>query len=199
MAIPIAAIAAVASLAGSIWGGIKSAKARRKQRELLEKREKEINNVFNREYYQDFLEREQSKSFLAQLRERMKDATKVAGNSAVVTGATDEAKIAQKSALQKNYAGAINQLAGMATQHKDNILNWHQNAKAGIYGQRQGMLKHEAQQWTNFMNNALGAASSFSGMTGSGSGNSSGSMKGVAAANRGVGIGMPEWNRYTNS
>lgn len=191
MALPFMAIAAGASLAGSLFGGMKSAKARRKQRRLLEKRENEINNTFNREYYQDFLDREQSKSFLSRLREQMKDATKVADNSAIVTGATDESKIAQKAALQKNYAGAINQLAGMATQHKDNILNWHQNAKAGIYGQKQGMLDHKAQQWTNFMNNALGAASSFSGMM-----SGKGSMKSVVEANKGIGIGMPEWNRF---
>ncbi len=162
--IPLMAIAAGASLAGSIFGGIKSAQARKKQKRLLQQRENQLNNTFNREYYQDFLDREQSKSFLSQLRERMKEANKVADNSAVVTGATNEAKLAQKSALQKNYASAVNQLAGMATAHKDRVMNWYENAKNGVYGQKQAMLDHSAQQWTNFMNNALGAASAFGGM-----------------------------------
>ncbi len=192
MALPLMAIAAGASLASSIFGGIKSAQARKKQRRLLRKRENQLNNTFNREYYQDFLDREQSKSFLSQLRERMKDATKVADNSAVVTGATNEAKIAQKSALQKNYAGAVNQLAGMATQHKDNILNWYENAKSGIYGQKQAMLDHSAQQWANFMNNATNAAASFGGMAAAGGGGArvTGASKGITNAVNQGGIGI---------
>ncbi len=175
------AIVAAASLAAAVYGGVKSAKARRKQRRLLEQRKGDIDNTFNREYYQDFLEREQSKSFLSRLREQMKDANKIADNSAVVTGATNEAKIAQKSALQKNYANAVNQLAGMATAHKDRTLNWYENAKNGIYGQRQGMLDHSAQQWSNFMNNALGASASFAGMAGGGAGGTriTGASKGL--------------------
>ncbi len=192
MALPLMAIAAGVSLASSIFGGIKSAQARKKQRRLLRKRENQLNNTFNREYYQDFLDREQSKSFLSQLRERMKDATKVADNSAVVTGATNEAKIAQKSALQKNYAGAVNQLAGMATQHKDNILNWYENAKSGIYGQKQAMIDHSAQQWANFMNNATNAAASFGGMAAGGGGGTriTGASKGITNAVNQGGIGI---------
>lgn len=161
MAFPIAAAIA---LGGSLFGGIMSAGKRRRQRRLLKKRERQLENTFNTEYYTDYLEREQSKSFLSKLREGMKDATKVADNSAVVTGATQESQIAKKSALQKNYASAVNHLAGMASQHKDNVRNWYEGAKSGVYGQQQQMLGHEAQQWTNFMNNAASAAASFGSM-----------------------------------
>ncbi|MBS9767744.1 MAG: hypothetical protein KGV44_09435 [Flavobacteriaceae bacterium] len=191
--IPLMAIMAGASLAGGIFGGIKSAEARRKQKRLLEQRKRDIDNTFNREYYQDFLEREQSKSFLSRLREQMKDANKIADNSAVVTGATNEAKIAKKSALQKNYANAVNQLAGMATAHKDRTLNWYENAKNGIYGQRQGMLDRSAQQWSNFMNNAIGASASFAGMAGGGAGGTriAGASKGLTNAVNQGGIIKP--------
>lgn len=48
-----ALIGAGLSAAGSIWGGIQSAKAARQARQRVERAKKENDSWFNREYYED--------------------------------------------------------------------------------------------------------------------------------------------------
>lgn len=53
---------------------------------------------------------------------------------AIRSGATDEAKVAMASKLNKNIANTVGTLAGIGEQHKDSLRNQKRNLKLGLLG-----------------------------------------------------------------
>lgn len=123
LAIPaiIAAVGAIASIGSSAGSAGASASA---QKQLEERRDAE-NRRYAHESGIEFLDTEAAKSTLASLRRHNKKQTDVSDNNAVKQGLSDEAKVAQASKLNENYAEAATKLASMGTEYKQRIQDGH--------------------------------------------------------------------------
>lgn len=111
----LSAITGGLGLAQSIYGGIKASKAAKEQKRILGQKQAQNDAWYNKNYYQDYMDRSDAKAAMNRVREYMDKSTKQAAATAAVTGATPEAVMAQKE--QAN--NAISQTAGAIAQNAD--------------------------------------------------------------------------------
>lgn len=161
-----AAIAGGLGLASGIFGGIKAAKQRKKAQRALNEEKTYNENLFNREYYSDPLERSDSAALLRNLREGLKERSKSSVATAAVTGATPEAIVAEKEASNKTISDTMGNLGAMNAQYKDNVMNRYLNQRQNLYNQQQQINGQNTQSWTNMMQNGLGTAINSAGSIG---------------------------------
>lgn len=161
-----AAITGGLGLLGGLFGGIKAAKQRKKAQRALNEEKTYNENLFNKEYYSDPLERSDSAALLRNLREGLKERSKSSAATAAVTGATPEAVLADKEAGNKTISDTMSNLGAMNAQYKDNVMNRYLNQRQNLYNQQQQINGQNAQSWTNFMQNGLGTAINSAGSIG---------------------------------
>ncbi|RHJ77706.1 hypothetical protein [Parabacteroides sp. AM08-6] len=153
-----AAITGGLGLLGGLFGGIKAAKQRKKAQRALNEEKTYNENLFNKEYYSDPLERSDSAALLRNLRKELKERSKSSAATAAVIGATPEAVLADKEAGNKIISDTMSNLGAMNAQYKDNVMNRYLNQRQNLYNQQQQINGQNAQSWTNFMQNGLGTA-----------------------------------------
>lgn len=153
----IGAIASTAAgLASSIIGGVKAGKEKRKA-ELALKNEQQLNeNLFNKEYYSDPLERSDNAALLKRLRTMIDNQTRRTSATAAITGATPESVIAAQEKSNEVLSNAMGNIAAMNSQYKTNVMNRYLNQRNSLYNQQQGTAGQNIQSWTNYMQNGLG-------------------------------------------
>ena len=101
---PVAlAIGAGISALSSIAGGVSANKRRKKADQILEDRRRRLDEWYQSEMNQPYL-----------------------NTNAIKSGATDEAKVAAAGKLNKNYSQVVAQIAGLGEQHKDQIQQQYQ-------------------------------------------------------------------------
>lgn len=161
-----AAIAGGLGLASGLFGGIKAAKQRKKAQRALNEEKTYNENLFNREYYSDPLERSDSAALLRNLREGLKERSKRTTATAAITGATPEAIVAEKEASNKTISDTMSNLGAMNAQYKDNVMNRYLNQRQNLYNQQQQINGQNTQSWTNMMQNGLGTAINSAGSIG---------------------------------
>ena len=161
-----AAITGGLGLLGGLFGGIKAGKQRKKAQRALNEEKTYNENLFNKEYYSDPLERSDSAALLRNLREGLKERSKSSAATAAITGATPEAVLADKEAGNKTISDTMSNLGAMNAQYKDNVMNRYLNQRQNLYNQQQQINGQNAQSWTNFMQNGLGAAINSAGSIG---------------------------------
>lgn len=164
----------VTGIGTALFGGIKSGKERKKAARALDEargeieKEKAFNDtLFNREYYQDFLQRSENQAALRSLREVMKRDNQAAAQTAVVTGATQEAVAKQKEVSNQSIGSTISSIAANSSSVRDNVMSRYLNYRNNLTGQVQNVLgqkmnlhNQNAVQWSNLMQNGLNALSS---------------------------------------
>ena len=168
------AVKGITGLGIGLWGGIKAGKERKKAAKALRQAEGEIERekawnevLFNREYYQDYLQRSEAQAALKAMRDRMKRQSDTAAQKAVVVNATPEAVAKEKELENEAYGKVASAIAANGSQVKDQVMNRYLNYRRGLEGQRMGLYgqnmnlhQQNARQWANLMNNGL------SGLTG---------------------------------
>lgn len=147
MSIALAAVS-LASLAYGAWNQYKNNKKAAAEVDAMNKRtdasearykrqEADLINMFNKDYYTGTLDTEYAQSALKKIREGMKTATERDDKTAVITGQSDEAKIAAKEKRYGTMSDAITSLAGYGAQRKDRLFSEYWNRKMGfnnLYG-----------------------------------------------------------------
>lgn len=185
MIIPL--ITTALSLGAQAFGASQSAKANNKADSYLQSRINSLEGDYASDYYKNFLDTEAARSTMNRLQSQYAEMAKnIKGSSAA--GSTAEAEIAEKDNIQKRYADAVSNLAGMGTQYKDNLRARYQANKANLQNQQFGLLQQKAQKWDNFgqnVGNAAGGIMSAFGMGAFGGGNDMGSIG--ANALKGIG------------
>lgn len=161
-------------LGSALFGGIKSGKERKKAEKALKQskeeveKEKGFNDVlFNREYYQDFLQRSENQAALKVLRDRLKKQNEETAQTAVITGATPEAIAKQKEISNEAYGNTVSSIAANSSSAKDAVMNRYLNYRQGLNSQKLGLYNQEmnlhnqsARQFANLMQNGLNTLSS---------------------------------------
>lgn len=126
-AIIAAAISAVAS-------GIGTAVANKRKREAEEKyaqQQQELINDIDNELNSNYLDRADSRNAIRKVTESNKEALRQLNTDAIRSGATDEAKVAMASQLNKRTADVVGDIAAIGEQHKDSLRRDRRSLLAG--------------------------------------------------------------------
>lgn len=151
-----------AGILGNIFGGIGSAKQRKKAQTQLNNQIKENENIFNRDYYQDILNRSDVQNLLRNTRNRIADANKIVSNTAVVTGATPESVAAQKKNYAKAYSDLVSNIASQSSLLKKQAQDKYLYNKNILLGKQANLDNDRASQWGNVASNAGNILGAFS-------------------------------------
>jgi hypothetical protein len=167
-------IGAAIAIGSTLYGGLKSAKARQMQRKLVEEQRQKNEKWYNKNYYADYMQNADVQSGLSQLRDQIAlNNRRIAGASAM-SGGTDEAKLAAQSAGNRTYADAIRGIAGQATAYKRGIDAQNQQNQQAILAMLMNMYNQDAQMANQFSQNGMqagvGLMQSSDSSSGSGSG-----------------------------
>jgi hypothetical protein len=158
--VTMAAIQGGVGLLGKIGGLIGSASANKKHERafggLLENKKNEVAGIFDQQLNQDFLDTDVAKSALNRINETMQGSLQ--RNESAMAGATDEAKIAGRTAVNKTYNESLSNLTGLGTQYRDSMRQQKMQAMMGLFGMEAQNMKdtHEQKQetWKNLMANS---------------------------------------------
>lgn len=184
--------AAAASGLGAGMAGRKRRKAEKEQRGILEGMNRDNEDNFLRDYYQDAFEDPSSRSYLKRISGDLYDRNKGIENSGIATGATHENVQAQKQSANEVMSDAVNNVvvnheakkAGAKEQYirrKDAIAS----GKMELAGRSGDM---QSQNWANLGSNLAGSITGLSSAYLQGGGKLFGGNKN-AAGNLGFGGG----------
>ena len=148
------AVGAATGLAGTIFGGIKGAKQRKKQEDVLNRQFSQNEELFNRQYYQDIMNRSDTANLLKSYRDTLKERNKAQRNMATVTGATPEAIAAQKKINADAYGNVMSGIAAQSSQLKDNAIDRYSNMSNYLMGKKSDMYAQRAQNYANLAANS---------------------------------------------
>ena len=142
------------SVAGNIIGGIATANIAKKQQAALNGEKAYSESLFNKEYYQDVLDRSENKSMLRELQNNQKQNRVQAQRTAAITGATPEAAVMQQKNDANVYASTVNRMAGLASQRKDQALAGYNARRSALFNAQNGIEEQKKAAWGTFMGNA---------------------------------------------
>ncbi len=93
-----------------------------------------LNNLFNRDFYGNMLDRSDVRGLLGNLREQMTEATRTLRNRATVTGATPESIVATQKAQNQAYGNAVSQIAQQSSAWKEGTARNYLSARSTLEG-----------------------------------------------------------------
>lgn len=148
------AIGAGLSIAGQIFGAVKGAKENEKNQNLInsqmEENEADKNNAVNK----SFLETNAAKDSVRMANQNLVDNQKRVEGNAAITGASDEAKVAQQSNVNKNYNDTMSGIASNATQYQENNKRMYQARKGQLNQLQMQFNAQKAENASNLAGNA---------------------------------------------
>lgn len=129
-AIIAAAISAIASGVGTHLANKKKAHAQEKYEAGINKEVADLDAEINSNY----LDRADARNAIRQVTDATSESMRQLNTDAIRGGATDEAKVAMASKLNKNIAKTVGTLAGIGEQHKDKLRGQKRNLRLGLLG-----------------------------------------------------------------
>lgn len=129
-AIIAAAISAIASGVGTHLANKKKAQAQEKYEAGINKEVADLDAEINSNY----LDRADARNAIRQVTNATEESMRQLNTDAIRGGATDEAKVAMASKLNKNIANTVGTLAGIGEQHKDSLRGQKRNLRLGLLG-----------------------------------------------------------------
>lgn len=168
------AVMAGVSAAGQIFGGIfgnnAARRAKRKQMNALNEKQRKLDAWRDEQLGSDYLSRADSQAVLRNVQENIDDALKATNNTAIKGGMTDEARAAYASRLNRGYADAVSQIAGLGEKYRDQIRDSYlqqssaiDDAKMGLEASSAANSVAGAQNFASGIASAAGALSSLMG------------------------------------
>ena len=136
-------------LTSGIYSGIKNAEAAEKQDNLVADRSNRLDNWYNEAMGRDFLDSNVASSVFNKSLEQLKDANKKTENKGAITGATNEAELASKTANQKNFSNSMSSIASMGTAYKDRIEGRYQSQMNDVFKSKMGLLERDIESAQN--------------------------------------------------
>lgn len=149
---PTGTIGAVQAGAGVILGAANQIAAgvhAKKARNQLKASDAFNENMFNKQYYQDMMDRSEVQSALNL--QRKNDAMQAQQDmaQAAVMGATPEVQAAMQQQRNQGMANTIAQIAANVSAYKDAILGNYQNAKNNYFKAMGDSYMNQSQQESN--------------------------------------------------
>lgn len=164
----MAAIGGVAALGSAIYGGIKSAKANNKARDLIQQQRRDNRDWYTLRMSQDYTQRADVQAAIKRQRELLNEQYQRARATNVVAGGTDEALALQQQAANKAVSDTMTDVAAQAANYKDNVEQQYRAQDAALnqqqaqsYQQQAAQTAQAASQGVNagigLMGNAIGS------------------------------------------
>lgn len=145
------AIPLLGSLFATQKGKQQANQALQAQQQQYEQELSQLDNLFNRTYYSNMLDRSDVRGLLSDMREQMATSTQALKNKASVTGATPESITAAQKAQNQAYGKAVSQVASYAT-------GWKENALKNYLSARTALEEYYRPVKSNYMGNILGSS-----------------------------------------
>lgn len=139
-----ALIGAGLSAAGSIWGGIQSAKAARQARQRVERAKKENDSWFNREYYEDPTKRASALAVLNRTEENILRRNRAAAGRQAVMGGTEDSVTAAREANSETLAEATSNIVAQNDARRDSIGREYRSRRQELNDQLNGIDQQQA-------------------------------------------------------
>lgn len=142
------------SLAGQAFGMAKAAKEQKANQDLLNAQNEQNQAEYNNEANKSFLDTNVAKDAVKVAKENLIDNQKQVEGNAAITGASDEAKVAGQSNVNKNYNDSVSRIASMATGYQDRAKNRFQATRMALQGQQANLNQQKAEGAANLASNA---------------------------------------------
>ena len=156
------AIGAGLSAFGSIFGGIKRARAAKKAKRMLERQKAENKSWFDRAYNNDPTARASTQQALTNAREMLAQRSRQEAGRNAVTGASNESVAAQQQQANKAVADAVGQVAASADAQKEAANNSYREMQANTTQQLAAQEQQRANNIAQATQGVLAAAASAS-------------------------------------
>lgn len=122
-----ALIGAAAGIGSAIAGGIKSAKAARRQKAQLEREKAENAAWYERRYNEDATQRADAQRLLRQTQESIRNRNREAASTQAVVGGTEESIAATKEANAKALSDTASAIAAQGETRKGQVEESYRN------------------------------------------------------------------------
>ncbi len=155
-----AIIGGALSLGSAIANGISGNKARKAQREALERQKKDNEAWYNRKYNEDPLQRADAVRMLTLMSEQIRNRNKAARGRQAVMGGTDDSVTATREANAKTASDTTAQIVAANEARKDNIEQQYLANKRNIEQGEQQQRAQEAAAGASTIGSVLSTASS---------------------------------------
>jgi hypothetical protein len=150
-------------LASSIVSGIQAKKASEAAAAEYQEKKGFLDNMFNRQYYQDITKRTDVQNMMRLLQENQDKQAKRDEAVAAVTGATPEAQLAAQDSRNKSYADALAEIASNASQLKDTYLQNYQNQMMALVNPQSQIYQNSSNMWGQAGSNLFSSGASLLG------------------------------------
>lgn len=150
-----------ASIAGTLFGGSKSAQAAKRAQAELDSRQAESDAWYRRKYNQDYSNTSAGQNMLRIAKEYAQSLSQRAEGAGAMSGATQESLAKAKEQGNKVVADAISNMAANDTQRKDNLDAAKMQADTNMSNQRMQIEQAKANNIANAaggLSNALAGA-----------------------------------------
>ena len=158
---------------GAVGAGVAAKRAKdqrealRSQEDLLRKQYADTKMEYDKLRAQDITERSEVQQVLNVLRRKQDEERKRMDARNAIDGATQQAELAGMDSLNKSYAQGVGEVAGQASQLKDQYLRDWLRAQDSYYDNLRGVKTqiaqsygNEAAAWANFGANGISTAMS---------------------------------------
>jgi hypothetical protein len=191
----ISSALSLASLAAKAGSGIVSAIRANKERKHLQGQMNSLDDWYNAESNQDYVNTDQAQSVLSKLRETLAKNKEVNNNTAAVMGGTAEAQIAANQGGNDATAQTLAALAAQDTNRDDALRQQYVNQKESLSSRMSELRGAQIQGAINAGANAMGALGSVTSADSQGAFGDKqlfGGLKKIAAGNQSAPIITPD-------
>ncbi len=145
------------SLASSVFGGSKAAKAQEEANRLLEQQKRENQAWYERRYNEDPTQTASAQNMIRMAKDAADRQYRRAEGAAAVAGGTDEAVAQAKEAGNRMVADAVANIAAQGTARRDAIEGQYRQADAALTQQQIAAKQGKAQAISGAAGQAAGA------------------------------------------
>lgn len=112
-----------------------------------------IQNQYDKDYYVDYMNRSDIQSLVKKLQEQSKKRLDNAEATAVVTGTTPEAIVAQKQAESEVLGQSMSQIAGYSDQWKQQVADRYNQQMSNLMGMQLQENSQKSASYANMVSN----------------------------------------------
>ena len=148
-----AIIGSAIGLGSSIYGNRKARKESKEMNKMIDRKERDLDSYYKGELSKNTLDTEYAKSSMKKIREQLDERRKRSDSTAAITGASDEAKVAEKANDSKAISSAVTSIAQHGAQRKDMLRREYMDRKDDLFSARMGVSQGRQQSAMNLVNN----------------------------------------------
>jgi len=151
---PISIGLAGVGLVSSLIGQQQAAKRMREGNQLVDKQIADLTSWKEMETDRPYLESNVGRNIMTKATDQFRKQAQQAQSAAAITGASDEAVIAQKAAAGENLAGVASNVAAQGAVREDQINQQYRSNLSNLLQQKLGLIQGQAQSGANLATSA---------------------------------------------